>query len=185
MDSHPPTRWAETVVERYPDLKHNVSGYNLNRLVDEAHRVDGGDGAEDVTATDEVTITDDATVNLARLLAGSEGTLAVVTTATVSLEPVPETKSVALLTYESVVDAVTDVQHVLDHDPAAIDIIDDTLIDLASDTAEFAAVTAMPPEQTRAALLVEFYAEDDNYGREQVSTLLADRVKGVWWTMEG
>ena len=42
----------------------------------------------------------EGSVNLARLLAGSEGTLAVVTEATVSLEPVPETKSMALLTYD-------------------------------------------------------------------------------------
>ena len=152
LDDH-----ADEVEARFPDMKRNVSGYNLDRLVDEAN---------------------DGTVNLARLLAGSEGTLAIVTEATVSLEPVPETKSVTLLTYESVVDAVTDVQHVLNHDPAAVELIDDTLIDLASDTAEFEDVTALLPEGTRAALLVEFYAEDDEDGREKTAGLVADRVEG-------
>jgi FAD/FMN-containing dehydrogenase/Fe-S oxidoreductase len=152
LDDH-----ADEVEARFPDMKRNVSGYNLDRLVDEAN---------------------DGTVNLARLLAGSEGTLAIVTEATVSLEPVPETKSVTLLTYESVVDAVTDVQHVLDHDPAAVELIDDTLIDLASDTAEFEDVTALLPEGTRAALLVEFYAENDEDGREKTASLVADRVEG-------
>ncbi|MGB9965592.1 FAD-binding and (Fe-S)-binding domain-containing protein [Halobacterium hubeiense] len=151
LDDH-----ADEVEARFPDMKRNVSGYNFDRLVDEAET---------------------GTVNLARLLAGSEGTLAVVTEATVSLEPVPETKSVTLLTYESVVDAVTDVQHVLDHDPAAVELIDDTLIDLASDTAEFEDVTALLPEGTRAALLVEFYAEDDADGREKTADLVADRVE--------
>ncbi|WP_435181129.1 FAD-binding and (Fe-S)-binding domain-containing protein [Halorussus sp. AFM4] len=150
LDDH-----ADEVEARYPDLKRNVSGYNLDRLVDEAET---------------------GTVNLARLLAGSEGTLAVVTEATVSLEPVPETKSVALLTYGSVYDAVSDVQHVLDHDPAAVELIDDTLIDLAADTAEFEDVVALLPDGTRAALLVEFYAEDDEDGREQTAALLDDRV---------
>ncbi|GAA0268633.1 FAD-binding and (Fe-S)-binding domain-containing protein [Halobacterium noricense] len=152
LDDH-----ADEVEARFPDMKRNVSGYNLDRLVDEAN---------------------DGTVNLARLLAGSEGTLAIVTEATVSLEPVPETKSVTLLTYESVVDAVTDVQHVLDHDPAAVELIDDTLIDLASNTAEFEDVTALLPEGTRAALLVEFYAEDDEDGQEKTASLVADRVAG-------
>lgn len=67
-------------------------------------------------------------MNLARLLAGSEGTLAVITEAEISLEPVPETKAVSLLFYKSVLDAVTDIQHVLEQDPAAVELIDDVLV---------------------------------------------------------
>ncbi len=146
---------GDEVDERYPDLERNVSGYNLDRLVTEAET---------------------GTVNLARLLAGSEGTLAIVTEATVSLEPIPETKSVVLLTYDGTVDAVADVQHVLDHDPAAVELIDDTLIDLAGNTAEFENVVALLPDGTEAALLVEFYAENEADGREKTADLIADRV---------
>ncbi|WP_311172690.1 FAD-binding and (Fe-S)-binding domain-containing protein [Halobellus ordinarius] len=153
---------AEEIHERYPELKRNVSGYNLDRLLAEAEGEFGEAGV----------------VNLARLLAGSEGTLAVVTEATVSLEPVPETKSVALLTYDSVVDTVSDVVHVLEHNPAAVELIDDVLIGLAADTSEFADVVAKLPDRTEAALLVEFYAEDEAEGREKVRQLLADRVPG-------
>jgi len=155
LDDH-----ADAVRDRYPDLKRNVSGYNVDRLVAEAEGEYGQAG----------------TVNLARLLAGSEGTLAIVTEATVSLEPVPEAKSVALLTYDGVVDAVSDVTHVLEHDPAAVELIDDVLIDLAADTSEFADVVAELPDGTNAALLVEFYSEDGAQGREQVAALLDDRL---------
>ncbi|RLM53690.1 FAD-binding oxidoreductase [Halobellus sp. Atlit-31R] len=155
LDEH-----SAEVHSRYPEMKRNVSGYNLDRLVAEA---DGEFGEPGV-------------VNLAHLLAGSEGTLAVVTEATVSLEPLPETKSVALLTYDSVVDTVSDVVHVLEHDPAAVELIDDVLLGLASETTEFAEVAGMLPDRTEAALLVEFYAEDDADGREKVADLLADRV---------
>ena len=151
---------SEEIHERYPEMKRNVSGYNLDRLVAEA---DGEYGETGV-------------VNLARLLAGSEGTLAIVTEATVSLEPLPETKSVALLTYDSVLDAVSDVAHVLDHDPAAVELIDDVLIELASETTEFRDVVAKLPDRTEAALLIEFYADTDDAGREKVAGLLADRV---------
>jgi len=153
---------ADEIHARYPEMKRNVSGYNLDRLVAEAEGEYGEAGV----------------VNLARLLAGSEGTLAVVTEATVGLEPVPEAKSVALLTYDSVVDAVSDVAHVLDHDPAAVELIDDTLIELASETTEFRDVVAKLPEGTDAALLIEFYAGDDAAGRAMVEGLLADRVPG-------
>jgi len=146
----------ETVETSYPELKRNVSGYNLDRLVKEA-----GSGE----------------INLARLLAGSEGTLAIVTEATVSLEPVPETKSVALLRYDSLGNAMADVAPILDHDPAAVEVLDDVLLDLARETAEFGdLVDELTPEGTGAALLVEFYAEDDSEGHERVRELLADRV---------
>ena len=151
---------SEEIHERYPEMKRNVSGYNLDRLVAEAEGKYGEAGV----------------VNLARLLAGSEGTLAIVTEATISLEPLPETKSVALLTYDSVLDAVSDVVHVLDHDPAAVELIDDVLIELASETSEFRDVVATLPDRTEAALLIEFYADTDDAGREQVAGLLADRV---------
>ena len=145
---------ADAVREAYPTLKRNVSGYNLDRLVDEA---------------------EDGRVNLARLLAGSEGTLAVVTEATVALEPVPETKSMALFAYADLLDAMADVAPILDHDPAAVEVLDDVLLDLARDTEEFADVVEMLPPGTDSVLLVEFYAEDDAEGREKVAALRADR----------
>ena len=150
------------VAAAYPDLKRNVSGYNLDRLVAEAEGEFGEAG----------------TVNLARLLAGSEGTLAIVTEATVSLDPVPETKAMALLCYDDLVEAMADVAPILDHDPAAVEVLDDTMLDLARDTAEFAEVAGMLPEGTRATLIVEFYAADDAEGEAAVERLLADRLRG-------
>ena len=151
---------AEEIDARFPELKRNVSGYNLDRLLAE-YRGEYGD---------------EGTVNLGRLLAGSEGTLAVVTRATVSLEEVPETKAVALLTYGSLVDAMEDVAPILEHDPAAVEVMDDVLLGLAGDTEEFGDVVGMLPEGTDSALLVEFYADDDAEGRRKVADLIADRV---------
>jgi FAD/FMN-containing dehydrogenase/Fe-S oxidoreductase len=144
-----------SIREVYPQLKRNVSGYNLDRLLDEAEH---------------------GSVNLARLLAGSEGTLAIITEATVSLEPIPETKSLALLCYEDLRHAMEDVAPILDHDPAALEVLDDVLLDLARETEEFADLVAMLPEGTDTALLVEFYATSDAEGVSRVADLYADRV---------
>jgi FAD/FMN-containing dehydrogenase/Fe-S oxidoreductase len=155
----------EAVEEAFPDLKRNVSGYNLDRLVDEASE-EHEDGS--------------TRVNLARLLAGSEGTLAVVTEATVALEPVPETKAVALLGYPDLVTAMEDVSPILEHGPSAVEVMDDVLLDLARDTSEFGPlVHETVPRGTDAVLLVEFYAESDDEGREKVAGLLADRAPEV------
>nr|WP_254280599.1 FAD-binding and (Fe-S)-binding domain-containing protein [Halomicroarcula marina] len=144
------------LIERaYPDLKRNVSGYNLAQLPAEA---DGG------------------AVNIARILAGSEGTLGVVTEATVSLEPVPAAAATSLLCYEDLIDAMRDVSIILDREPAAIEVVDDVLLDLARETAEFADVCDRLPAGTNAALLVEFYGETAADASSRVDGLLADRV---------
>jgi len=164
---------AEAIVDAFPVLKRNVSGYNLDAVVTDAY-----DGLDRVPGDGEGPLPDDATVNLAKLLCGSEGTLAVVTEVTVSLEPVPKTKSVALLGYDDLVTAMADVAPILEHDPAAVEVLDDVLLDLARDTTEFGdLVRDLAPGGTGAVLLVEFYAESDAEGREQVADLFADRAR--------
>jgi len=146
------------IEERYPDLTRNVSGYNLDKL-----RADIEDRGE---------------VNVGRLMAGSEGTLAIVTEAEVSLEPIPEETAVVLLTYDEILDAMRDVAPILEHDPSAVEVMDDVLLDLARDTAEFSDLVATLPEGTNSALLVEFYAETVGEGQQKVTELLADRLPG-------
>ncbi|MFC7070334.1 FAD-binding and (Fe-S)-binding domain-containing protein [Halobaculum lipolyticum] len=164
---------GDEVSARYPDMKRNVSGYNLDVLVAEARGewTDQGEGASGSS--------EPGTVNLARLLCGSEGTLGVVTEATISLVDVPETKAVALLTYDSLNEAMDDVAPILDHDPAAVEVMDDTLLDLARQTTEFGDVVGLLPDGTDAVLLVEFYADSDAAGREKVADLVADRRPGT------
>ncbi|WP_432508658.1 FAD-binding and (Fe-S)-binding domain-containing protein [Halorubrum ezzemoulense] len=151
---------ADEIDERFPELKRNVSGYNLDRLLAEYRGEHGEEGV----------------VNLGRLMAGSEGTLATVTEATVSLVEIPETKAVALLTYEDLLDAMEDVAACLEHDPAAVEVMDDVLLGLAADTPEFEDVVGMLPDGTDSVLLIEFYAEDDATGEQKVADLIADRV---------
>jgi FAD/FMN-containing dehydrogenase/Fe-S oxidoreductase len=155
---------ADAVEASFPALKRNVSGYNLDRLVAEAKGEYGEAGV----------------VNLARLLAGSEGTLAIVTEATVSLAPIPETKAVSLLCYDDLVTAMEAVAPILEHDPAAVEVLDEVLLDLAGETEAFGdLVDAIVPEGTGAILLVEFYADSDAEGKRKVADLLADRAGDV------
>jgi FAD/FMN-containing dehydrogenase/Fe-S oxidoreductase len=149
---------AEEIDDRYPDLKRNVSGYNLDELIDNAR--------------------ERGEVNLARLLAGSEGTLAIVTATEVTLEPIPEATAVVLLTYDDIIAAMRDVAPILDHDPAAVEVMDDVLLDLAADTPEFADVVSLLPEGTDSTLLVEFYADSADDAARKIADLLADRLPG-------
>jgi FAD/FMN-containing dehydrogenase/Fe-S oxidoreductase len=150
---------ADEIRERFPDLKRNVSGYNYDRVLEDAE--------------------EHGAVNVARLLAGSEGTLGIVTEAEVSLEPVPAETAVAMLTYDDVLDAMRDVAPILEHDPSAVEVMDDVFLDLARDTGEFAEVVGLLPEGTDSTLLVEFYADSEAEARQRVADLVADRLPGA------
>ncbi len=151
LDEH-----SELIADRYPDLKRNVSGYNLDWIVKEAQ--------------------ESGSVNLARLLAGSEGTLGVITEAEVSLVEVPNTTSMALLAYDDVIDAVSDVDSLVSHDTSAVELVDDVLLDLAADNPEFASLVEMLPDGTGAVLLVEVYADTEAEGKQKIADILADRL---------
>jgi FAD/FMN-containing dehydrogenase/Fe-S oxidoreductase len=148
----------ENIREKYPDLMRNVSGYNFDKLL------------EDVEERGEV--------NVGRLLAGSEGTLGIITEATVSLEPIPAETALVLLTYDDVLSAMRDVAPILDHDPSAVEVMDDVLLDLARDTPEFADAVGTLPEGSDSTLLVEFYADSVADGKQKIADLLADRLPG-------
>jgi FAD/FMN-containing dehydrogenase/Fe-S oxidoreductase len=149
LDGH-----ADAIDARYPDLKRNVSGYNLDMLVDAMR---GQMRMPDDSGVDPDQ--DPGSVNLAHLLAGSEGTLAIITAATVRLEPVPPEKGVLLLTYDDILDAMADVAPILEHGPAAVEVMDDVLLELARESPEFGPVVGLLPEGTDSVLLVEFYGE--------------------------
>lgn len=83
-------------------LLRRVSGYNLGALTD-------GDWP--------------------RLMAGSEGTLAVTLEAELDLVPLPEARGIALLSYRSVEEAADAVPGLLEAGPSAIEMIDEHLLD--------------------------------------------------------
>ncbi len=98
---------------------------------------------------------DDA-LNLARLLVGSEGTLAFFTEATLRTIPLPGGRALVLLGFESVDAALRAAQFALPSGPAACELIDRRLLTLARGNAE---VAALIPPRTEAVLLVEYEAD--------------------------
>ena len=67
--------------------------------------------------------------SLVPLLCGSEGTLAITTSAALKLVPLVQSKSVFVLFYDDVLSALEDVQSLVDLAPAAIELIDKETLD--------------------------------------------------------
>jgi len=126
----------EEIAERYPDLKRSVSGYNLQKVSREE------DGQQ--------------VINLSKLFVGAEGTLGVVVEATLDLVSRPEETAVVLYAFRSLSDALAAVPRALEHDPSAVELMDDEVFRLARESSEYAAYAEPVPADAGAALMLEF-----------------------------
>lgn len=92
---------AGEIERRFPKVLRRVGGYNLDAFVDES-----------------------APFNLAKLMVGSEGTLAVVVEATVKLVPLPAAKAVLAIRFDDLLDALAATPAILAHRPSAVELMD-------------------------------------------------------------
>ena len=133
-------------IERmYPHVMRRVGGYNLDIFFPQSERP----------------YTTDNSVNLAHLLVGSEGTLAVTERLTLNLAPLPKHKTLGVVNFASFYKAMDSAQHIVQLKPAAVELVDRTMIELARANPAFRPVIERAligkPE---AILLVEFAGEE-------------------------
>ena len=130
----------EKIETRYPELKRNVSGYNLDRVVYENS-------------------TGERVINLSKLLVGSESSLGVIVEAEISLVTLPEETSLALYCFNDLIDALRAVPEALDFEPSAVELMDSEVFRLARDNEEYARYEEPIPDGTEAAIMLEFDSE--------------------------
>ncbi|MXY37080.1 MAG: FAD-binding oxidoreductase, partial [Dehalococcoidia bacterium] len=123
------------VEKRFPKILRRVSGYNLDEVVEEGP------------------------LNLAKLVVGSEGTLATVTEATVRVVPIPPVKMLTALHFRTVVEAAAATVRANAHGPSAVELVDDTIIERCRESAGFRSLVEFVEGEPGALLLVEFAGE--------------------------
>ena len=111
-------------------------------------------------------------LDLARLLTGSEGTLALFTEITLGTVPLPAGRSVVFLSFENLDTALRTVPDVLETRPTACELMDHRLLTLARGRGE--AADLIPPA-AEVALLVEYEA-DSMAAARSAAEYLADRL---------
>jgi len=97
-------------------------------------------------------------VNPAPLVVGSEGTLAVVVKAALGLAELPPARAAALLCFDSLRAAADAVGPLAELGPAALEIMDELFISTVREHRED--LRPLFPESAKAALLIEFEAEE-------------------------
>jgi len=96
-------------------------------------------------------------LDLAGLIAGSEGTLGVITEATLATQALPRHRGVALLLFDSLDRALQAVPHIAARGPSACDLLDRRYLSLARQTE--VRFHVLLPGETEAALVVEHEGE--------------------------
>ena len=140
-------RERSEIAERYPDIPRRVSGYNLETLLDP-------DG-----------------VNLSQMVVGSEGTLAVVTEATVQLAPLPRRRGILAAHFRTLIQAAEATVVANARKPAAIELVDDIIIERCRSSVGYAPLAEFVVGEPGAILLIECFAETDSDLDEQLRTI--------------
>jgi len=113
-------------------------------------------------------------LDLPRLLAGSEGTLALFSEITVDTHSIPKHLGTVLFFFDSLENAARAVEEILPFDPVACDLMDRRHLSLARESdARYATMIPAPAE---ALLLVELAAQEPQELRERMRNL-TDRVR--------
>jgi FAD/FMN-containing dehydrogenase/Fe-S oxidoreductase len=131
-------REAEHIAQAFPQVSRRVGGYLIDALVPS-----------------------NRPVNLATLLCGSEGTLAVSRRLELKLSPVPRNKALGICHFASFRGAMEATRHIVKLGPVAVEVADRTLIELARDIAMFRPVMDTYVRGNPDALLLVEFAEDD------------------------
>jgi len=146
-------REREEILARTPRTARNVAGYNLARLAPDGF-------------------------NFARLLVGSEGTLGWFERLHLRLAEIPRHKALGVAHFPRFYDAMDAAQHIVGLGPAAVELVDRTMLDLALSNASFAPIIReFVKGEPQAILLVEFAGEDEGKqaaGVRRLAELMGD-----------
>ncbi|HEY3862544.1 MAG TPA: FAD-linked oxidase C-terminal domain-containing protein [Verrucomicrobiae bacterium] len=101
--------------------------------------------------------------NASHLLAGSEGTLAAILSAELKIVPLPRRKTLALIFFPSISEAMRATVELLDLHPAAIEHVDKILLDQTRGQLQFQAardLLELDSKPCESILLAEFFGDD-------------------------
>jgi FAD/FMN-containing dehydrogenase/Fe-S oxidoreductase len=157
----------------YPKVQRRVGGYNLDALVSNP-------------------------ANLAHLLVGSEGTLAVTTGVKLKLSPLPRHRVMGVCHFPSFRSAMETTRFLVELGPAAVELVDNNVLTLGADIALFRkTLSDITKGRPDCLLLVEFASDeleplkrdlkrldrcmaDHGFAEAVVEVVEPHRQRGVW-----
>ena len=153
--------YSEAIVKKYPKAWRNSAGYRLNYLFPFSH-------SRPPRWEREYPNIHPSSLSLHPLLAGSEGTLAVIRRAKVNLVRKPKHTILGVLAYESIASACDDVPRLLEFQPSAIELIPRMILLLARSVPAYGRQTGWIGGDPAAVLVIEFSGDQPSALKEAV-----------------
>ena len=154
---HIADRHREGIATGFPRFWRQSGGYRLDRLA----------GATSLARS--------AGLDLAKFVVGSEGTLVTVVEAAVQLVTAPAHRVIAVGHFGSVQAAIEATQDALACQPAAVELLDRTILDLSRKKIEYRSLGSILHGDPEALLFVTFFGDTQ---AEAAAGL--DRLAGLW-----
>jgi FAD/FMN-containing dehydrogenase/Fe-S oxidoreductase len=138
---------TDAIRSRFPRILRRVSGYNLDEFVP-------GLPVRPAGWLDEPW-----QFNLAKLIVGSEGTLAVVSAAELKLVSAPKTQGLVVISFATIPAALERVAEIIETGPVAVEMLDRMILDLAARNPRFENHLSFATGRPAAVLAAQFYAD--------------------------
>ncbi|MGA5133628.1 FAD-binding and (Fe-S)-binding domain-containing protein [Streptomyces olivoreticuli] len=140
---------STAIADGFPRFWRRAGGYRLDRIAQEERP------------------------DLSKLVVGSEGTLVVVTRALVGLVPKPRRTVIAVGHFTSTATAIAATEDAMACDPAAVELMDRTILDLSRKKIEYASLGRILAGNPGALLFVTFSGDDEAALLRQLEQLTA------------
>jgi FAD/FMN-containing dehydrogenase/Fe-S oxidoreductase len=148
-------RYRQAIATGFPKFWRQSGGYRLDRLAESGAGSSG--------------------LDLAKLVVGSEGTLVTVVEATVRLVPAPQHTVIGVGHFASVQAAIEATEDALACQPAAVEMLDRTILELSRQKIEYRALGSILQGDPEALLFVTFFGDT-----LAEATAGLDRLEASW-----
>ena len=161
------SRYHEKIKEHWPVTWRRASGYSLNYLMPWSPTQPPQWSSNTEWFSEKAKLLPyppimPENINLATVIAGSEGSLAIISKAKIRLVSKNRFTILAVMSFNSIVDACENVEHIMSFEPSAVELIPQSLVKLARAVPAYAPLTSFVDQlhvngkDPEALLVVEF-----------------------------
>jgi FAD/FMN-containing dehydrogenase/Fe-S oxidoreductase len=144
----------ELIIDKFPDLNRFLTGYDLKNA-----------------------LTDTGEFDFTRILCGAEGSLAILTEATLNLTPIPKKRVLINIKYDSFDSALRHAPFMVEAKALSVETIDSKVLNLAKQDIVWNTVsqliTDVPNAEMKGINMVEFAGESSDEVNDDVARLLS------------
>lgn len=147
----------KAILSAYPNIPRKVSGYNLLPLLED-------------------------TPNLSPFIAGSEGTLGLLTQAKVALAPFPKFVGICVLSFSGLKEAFETVSKILDQNPYSFEMIDERIIEAGKQSPMMRGELNWLSDQAKILFFIEWDSDTKEELEKKLAAFVKTAEKNRWGT---